>query len=58
MYWDSFQLGVAPVIIGMFLFASIQLIFIGLIGEYVGAIHTQIKNRPLVYEKERINFDS
>ena len=57
LFWDSFQLGLAPLIIGMFLFASMQLIFIGVIGEYVGSIYTQIKNKPLVYVKERVNFD-
>jgi len=57
VYWDSFQLGAAPLVIGMFFLGAIQLIFIGIIGEYVGAILTEIKNRPLVIEKERINFD-
>jgi len=57
LFWNSFQLGLAPLIIGMFLFASMQLIFIGVIGEYVGSIYTQIKGKPLVYEKERVNFD-
>ena len=42
--------------IALFFFASVQLFFIGMIGEYVGAIHTQVMNRPLVVEKERINF--
>ena len=55
--WDSFQLGVAPIIIGLFFFSSLQLLFIGIIGEYVGAVYTQTKNRPLVIERERINFD-
>ena len=57
VYWDSFQLGAAPLVIGMFFLGAVQLIFIGIIGEYVGAILTEIKNRPLVIEKERINFD-
>jgi glycosyltransferase involved in cell wall biosynthesis len=57
VYWDSFQLGIAPLVIGLFFFSSVQLIFIGIIGEYVGAIHTQVLKRPLVIEKERINFD-
>ncbi len=56
LFWDRFEAGLAPVIIGLFFFGSIQLFFIGIIGEYVGAIHTQVKNRPLVIEKERINF--
>jgi hypothetical protein len=41
----------------MFFFGAVQLMFIGLLGEYIGAIHTQILHRPLVTEKERINFD-
>jgi glycosyltransferase involved in cell wall biosynthesis len=56
VYWDRFALGVAPVVIGMFFFASVQLFFIGIMGEYIGAIHTRVNNRPLVIEKERINF--
>jgi hypothetical protein len=43
-------------IIGVFLFSAVQLMFIGIIGEYVGSIHTQVLKRPLVIEKERINF--
>ena len=57
IFWDSFQLGAAPATIGLFFFASVQLIFIGILGEYIGAIHTQVMSRPLVIEKERINFD-
>ncbi len=56
LYWDEFQAGTAPLIIGLFFFSSLQLIFIGIVGEYVGAIYTQVKKRPLVIEKERINF--
>lgn len=56
MYWDTFQAGTAPLVIGVFFFSSVQLFFIGIIGEYIGAIHTQIRKRPLVIEKERINF--
>ena len=56
LFWDIFQAGTAPMVIGLFFFASVQLIFIGIIGEYIGAIYTQVKNRPLVIEKERINF--
>lgn len=58
MYWDSFQLGIAPILIGMFFFGSIQSFFIGLLGEYIGSIHTHVRNMPLVIEAERINFDS
>jgi hypothetical protein len=56
-FWDSFQLGMAPLIIGLFLFASVQLFFLGVVGEYVGSILTQVRRRPLVIEKGRVNFD-
>jgi glycosyltransferase involved in cell wall biosynthesis len=55
IFWDRFTVGTAPVAIGLFFFASVQLFFIGIIGEYIGSIHTQVMNRPLVVEKERIN---
>ena len=57
LFWYSFELGLAPLIIGLFFFSSIQLFFIGVIGEYIGAIYTQVRKRPLVVEKERVNFD-
>ena len=57
IFWQRFELGMAPMVIGIFFFAAVQLFFIGIIGEYIGAIYTQVKNRPLVIEKERINFD-
>ncbi len=56
IFWDNFQVGMAPLVIGVFFFSSVQLFFIGIIGEYIGAINTQIRKRPLVIEKERINF--
>jgi glycosyltransferase involved in cell wall biosynthesis len=55
IYWDRFTVGTAPVAIGLFFFASVQLFFIGIIGEYIGSIQTQVMKRPLVVEKERIN---
>jgi glycosyltransferase involved in cell wall biosynthesis len=58
LYWDSFKLGIAPLEIGLFFFASVQLFFIGILGEYIGAIYTQVQKRPLVVERERINFDA
>ncbi|MFH1968365.1 MAG: glycosyltransferase family 2 protein [bacterium] len=58
LFWSRFQAGLAPLVIGIFFLASIQLFFIGVLGEYIGAIYTQVKRRPLVIEKERINFDS
>ena len=57
IWWNTFQLGLAPLVIGMFFFSAVQLFFIGLIGEYLGAVWTQVKNKPLVIEEERINFD-
>lgn len=55
--WDSFQMGTAPILIGMFLLGAVQLTFMGVIGEYVGAILTKVTKRPMVVEEERINFD-
>ena len=57
LFWSTFQVGVAPLVIGLFFFSSVQLLFIGILGEYIGSIHTQVLKRPLVVEKERINFD-
>lgn len=57
IYWQNFQLGIAPLVIGIFFLGGVQLFFLGVIGEYIGAIFTQVKKRPLVIEKERINFD-
>ena len=56
VFWSRFTVGVAPVVLGLFFLGSVQLIALGIIGEYVGAIHTTVLNRPLVTEKERINF--
>ena len=57
LYWDTMSLGIAPLIIMSSLMFSIMLFFIGVIGEYIGAIYTQVLNRPLVFEKERVNFE-
>jgi polyisoprenyl-phosphate glycosyltransferase len=57
MFWDQLQLGLAPLLIGIYFFGAVQLFFIGVLGEYIGAILTQVHKRPLVVEKERINFD-
>jgi len=56
IFWNQFQLGLAPTMIGLFFLGSVQLIAIGIIGEYIGSIHTFVQNRPLVIEQERINF--
>ncbi len=55
LFWNQFAVGVAPLVIGLFLFASVQLFFIGIVGEYIGAMHTQLLRRPRVIERERIN---
>jgi hypothetical protein len=57
MFWNSFQLGTAPILIGIFFFGAVQTFFIGMLGEYIGSIHTQVRNMPLVIELERVNFD-
>jgi polyisoprenyl-phosphate glycosyltransferase len=56
IFWASFSVGLAPEVIGLFFLGSVQLIFLGILGEYTGAIYTQVMHRPLVIEKERINF--
>ncbi len=54
--WNSFSLGLAPLLFGVFFFASLNLIFLGIIGEYIGNIYTKVMQRPIVVEKERTNF--
>ena len=56
LHWDSFSVGTAAISVGLFFFASVQLIFLGLLGEYISAILVQTRKRPWVIEKERINF--
>ena len=56
LFWNTFTAGVAPVMVGIFFLGSVQLIFMGIVGEYVGAVFTYVQNRPLIIEKERINF--
>lgn len=55
-YWESYSIGISTLVVGLFFFASVQLFFIGILGEYIGSIHTQILKRPLVIEEERINW--
>ncbi len=57
VWWDTFNLGLAPLVIGVYFFGAVQLFFIGVLGEYIGSIHTQVHKRPLVVERERINLD-
>ncbi|MDQ5984109.1 MAG: putative glycosyltransferase [Eubacteriales bacterium SKADARSKE-1] len=56
LFWDNFSAGTAPILIGVFLFGSVQLFFIGLLGEYIMNINTRIMKRPLVVEEKRLNF--
>ena len=56
LFWDSFSIGVSPILIGIFFFGAIQSFFIGILGEYIGSISTKQKKLPLVIEKERVNF--
>ncbi len=56
LYWDRFPAGMAPILIGMLFLGSVQIFFIGMIGEYVLTINQRIMKRPLVVEEERINF--
>jgi len=58
IYWDAFELGMSPLIVGMFFLGAVQLFFIGMLGEYIGSIHTRMRSMPLVIEKERLNFDT
>jgi glycosyltransferase involved in cell wall biosynthesis len=56
LFWNSFSVGIAPVAIGLFFFSAVQLIFLGLLGEYISMIYIHVIKHPLVYEKERLNF--
>jgi len=56
MYWDRFPAGMAPVLIGMCFLGSVQIFFIGLMGEYILSINARVMKRPLVIEEERLNF--
>ena len=58
IYWDRFNAGTAPMVLGMFFLGAVQLVFLGLIGEYILSINSRVKSRPLVIEEERINFDT
>ena len=57
LFWNSFEIGIAPLVIGIFAFASVQILMLGVIGEYVGVMLVHLRKLPLVIEKERINFD-
>jgi glycosyltransferase involved in cell wall biosynthesis len=57
LFWRQFSVGIAPLVIGFFFFGSIQLLFMGILGEYIGNIQGYVQGRPLVFERERINFE-
>jgi polyisoprenyl-phosphate glycosyltransferase len=57
IYWNEFQLGVAPALVGMFLLMGVMFFLLGMIGEYVGLLVTHVVRRPMVVERERINFE-
>jgi glycosyltransferase involved in cell wall biosynthesis len=56
LFWNQFTLGIAPILIGFFFLTSVQLLFIGILGEYIGSIYTHVRHHPHVFEKARINF--
>lgn len=56
IFWNEFALGLAPIIISLFFLGSVQLFCMGVLGEYIGAIYTRVNKKPIVVEKERINF--
>ena len=58
IWWDRFPAGMAPMLIGMLFLGSVQLFFIGFLGEYIMSINQRVMKRPLVIEEERINFDA
>ena len=55
-FWDSFNLGIAPIIIGFFFISAIQILMLGILGEYISVTLSHTRSLPLVVEKERINF--
>lgn len=57
MNWDKFNVGIAPMVIGIFFLGALQLLFMGLMGEYILNINIKVSNRPLVIEEQRVNFD-
>jgi glycosyltransferase involved in cell wall biosynthesis len=57
VFWANFNVGIAPLVIGLFFLGSVQLLSMGILGEYIGSIFTQVQKRPYVVEKERVNFE-
>jgi polyisoprenyl-phosphate glycosyltransferase len=56
VFWNSFSVGIAPLVLGLFFLGAVQLLALGILGEYIGSIHTFVQRRPLVVERERVNF--
>ena len=56
LFWNRFELGLAPILIGFFFISAVQLFFVGILGEYIGSIWTHVRRHPHVFEKERLNF--
>jgi glycosyltransferase involved in cell wall biosynthesis len=57
IYWETYKLGISPLLLPVIFLFGIQFVFIGIIGEYLRVLVIKAKNRPVVIEKERINFD-
>jgi glycosyltransferase involved in cell wall biosynthesis len=57
LFWANFTVGIAPLVIGLFFLGSVQLLSLGILGEYIGSIQTHVRKRPYVIERERINFE-
>ena len=57
LFWSNFTVGIAPLVIGLFFLGSVQLLSMGILGEYIGSIQTYVRKRPYVIERERINFE-
>ena len=57
VFWNRFSAGMVPLILLVSILGSLQLIFIGLMGEYILSMNQRLMNRPLVVEEERLNFD-
>ena len=58
IWWYRFPAGVAPMLVGMLFLGSVQVFFIGMVGEYVLSINQRVMRRPLVVEEERLNFEA
>ena len=57
VYWDRYDIGIATLVIGLCFFSAVQIMFIGIVGEYVGEILSRMSDRPMVVEKDRLNFE-